>query len=170
MPRILSIAAGHLREAELSIAFQERRIKEWVAVDQDSKSVEECHRRYCGSVVNPIRGSVRGFLAGKIGTGGFDFIYAAGLFDYLKDPVAKALVRKMCDMLNAEGVLLVANFADGLIDSGYMEAFMDWRLIYRKEQGIIGLFSEYCENAAINLHAFTDSWKAIIYCIAEKPH
>lgn len=74
-------------------------------------------------MVTAVRGSVRDLLGGKTGTGEFDFIYAAGLFDSLKEPLAKSLIRKMYDMLNPERLLLLASFADGLIDSGYLEAF-----------------------------------------------
>ena len=41
-----------------------------------------------------MKGSVRQILAGKLALGEFDFVYAAGLFDYLSQPVAKALVKK----------------------------------------------------------------------------
>ena len=48
---ILTIAAGHLREANRSIALQEGRIKRWVALDQDPLSV--------GSIVRDFRGTAR---------------------------------------------------------------------------------------------------------------
>jgi hypothetical protein len=130
-PRILSIASGHLREAELSTAFQGGCIQEWVAVDQDEASLNECERRYRGSVIRPLKGSVRQLLSGKLRLNDFDFVYAAGLFDYLSVPIAGALLSRMFEMLKPNGTIMVANFASGFVDAGYMEAFMDWRLTPR---------------------------------------
>ena len=48
---ILTIAAGHLREANRSIALREGRIKRWVALDQDPLSV--------GSIDTRLQGNAR---------------------------------------------------------------------------------------------------------------
>ena len=167
-PRILSIAAGHLREAELSTAFQRGEIEEWVALDQDEQSLGECERRYRGSVIRPLKGSVRQLLSGKLPLGEFDFVYAAGLFDYLSVPVAGALVSRMFEMLKPNGTVLVANFSPTLVDAGYMEAFMDWKLTYRSEGDMKALLAVVEESLATNVRVFADSWNAIIYATAEK--
>jgi extracellular factor (EF) 3-hydroxypalmitic acid methyl ester biosynthesis protein len=167
-PRILSIASGHLREAEMSIAFKNRRIEEWVAIDQDEQSLAECERRFSGSVIRPLRGSVRQLLAGKLPLGHFDFVYAAGLFDYLSRPIASALLSRMFEMLGRNGTLLVANFASEFVDAGYMEAFMDWRLTYRSTREMQGLLDVLEENGASNIALFPDAWNSIIYASADK--
>jgi hypothetical protein len=167
-PRILSIAAGHLREAELSTAFQRGQIEEWVALDQDDESLNECQRRYRGSIIRPIKGTVRQLLSGKLALGEFDFVYAAGLFDYLSVHVARALISNMFEMLKPSGMVLVANFAPSLADAGYMEAFMDWRLTYRSEQDMEALLAVLESNLASNARVFTDPWNAILYATAER--
>ena len=167
--RILSIAAGHLREAEQSQAFVRQRISEWVAIDQDRLSVEECRRRYQGTSIHPVQGSVRDLLAGKFDDSKFDFVYAAGLFDYLKEPIARALASKMFTLLRPAGKLLVANFSSSHVDAGYMEAFMDWRLIYRTEANMRNLFAGIKENESPSVRLFTDEWSAITYAVVEKP-
>ncbi len=166
--RILSVAGGHLREAELSQALAEQRIADWVAIDQDAQSVDECRRRYSGLPVRPLRGTVREILAGKKSIGKFDFVYAAGLFDYLSDPVAKALVSTMASLLAPGGKLLMANFAPSHVDSGYMEAFMDWRLIYRTGEEIQKLFAGPAHRPLIRTTQFVDELKAIIYAMGER--
>ena len=165
--RILSIACGHLREAEQSEAFAEQRMTEWVAIDQDAQSVEEC-RGYKGSVVRPIRGSVRDLLRGKLTSGDFDFVYAAGLFDYLNEAIAKALLSRMFSLLRYGGTMLVANFATGHVDAGYMEAFMDWRLIYRTNASMKNLVAHLGSRTPTSTRVFTDQWGAITYATAEK--
>jgi hypothetical protein len=133
-PRILSVAAGHLREAGLSVAVREGRVAEFVALDQDEDSLAVVERCYARFGVRSVRASVRQLLAGKPRLGLFDCAYSAGLYDYLQHKTAQHLTRRMFGMLRPGGRLLVANFLPGIRDVGYMESFMDWRLIYRSAE------------------------------------
>ena len=47
---VLAIACGHLREAELSEALAERKLKRWVGLDQDPMSVGIVNRDLAGTV------------------------------------------------------------------------------------------------------------------------
>jgi len=76
--------------------------------------------------IRTLPGSVRQILSGKAKTGQYDFVYAAGLFDYLSGPVAAALICRMFEMTRPGGMMLIPNFLTGGRDAGYMEAFMDW--------------------------------------------
>jgi hypothetical protein len=167
-PRILSIASGHLREVELSKAFNARMVQEWVAVDQDEESLLECDRSYAGTVVRSMKGSVRRLLSRRLCLGQFDFVYAAGLFDYLSVPIAEALVSRMFEMLKPSGRLMVANFATGFVDAGYMEAFMDWKLIYRSQQELTSILDVLNVDHAIDVRVASDPWNAIHYATATK--
>ena len=131
---ILAIAAGHLREAELSHALRSDKLKRWVALDQDPVSVGTVSSNFHGSRVEAINGSVRTILgrAQKLGT--FDFIYAAGLYDYLAENVAVRLTERCLQMLKPGGKFLLANFARGIGVEGYMETFMNWPLIWRTDE------------------------------------
>jgi SAM-dependent methyltransferase len=144
-PRILSIACGHLREAALSEAVNQHRVGEFVAFDQDADSLAEVQRTFGQKGVRVVQGSVRTILSEKVRFENFDLVYAAGLYDYLSDRVATRLTRMMFDMLVPGGRLVVANFAPCLPETGYMETFMAWKLIYRQPhelqtlgQGIAG--------------------------------
>lgn len=130
---VLSIAAGHLREAEKSVALAEKRLKRWVAVDQDPISIGTIHRDYAQTGVEAIDGSVKGILGDRYRLGEFDLIYAAGLYDYLSQKVAVSLTRKCMQMLKPGGTFLFANYHVDTPDEGYMEAFMQWSLILRSE-------------------------------------
>ena len=82
----------------------------------------------------------------KLGT--FDLIYAAGLYDYLDERVANRLTSGLFDMLKAGGKLVIPNFREGIREEGYMDAFMDWRLIYRSKQQIEA-FSDGVDGSAL---------------------
>lgn len=133
---ILAIAAGHLREAERSDALKGDRLKRWVALDQDPISVGTVSSAFHGSSIEAINGSVRTILgrAQKLGT--FDFIYAAGLYDYLAENVAVKLTERCLQMLKPGGKFLLANFARDIGVEGYMETFMNWPLIWRTDKDV----------------------------------
>lgn len=135
-PRIMSVACGHLREAQDSDALRQGGVEEIVALDQDPESLAVIDREQRAFNVTPVRKSVRRFLIDPSRHGTFDLVYAAGLYDYLPDDVANALTRAMFDILRPGGMLLVANFAPELRDIGYLDAIMDWRLIYRDEASV----------------------------------
>ena len=130
---ILTVAAGHLREADRSVALKEGRIKRWVALDQDPMSIGSIAKDFRGTCVEAIDGSVRGLLTKSHQIGTFDFIYAAGLYDYLADKVAVKLTQTCLEMLKPNGVFLFANFSRDVADDGYMETFMNWALLLRSE-------------------------------------
>jgi len=135
-PRILSVACGHLREAQRSEAVRAGAISEFVALDQDPLSLALVEREQAHRNVRPVRGSVRRLLGGAKSFGSFDLVYAAGLYDYLEVPTARALTRSLFTTLRPGGTLVVANFAPNLPDIGYMEAIMEWRLLYRDEREV----------------------------------
>ena len=141
-PRVLSIACGHLREAELSIALQSGRVSRLLALDQDPESLAAIDQCYGHWPVETLAFGVRDILRGRVELRGLDLVYTTGLFDYLTQPVAKALTRRMLSMLGPGGELLIANFRPGILDAAYMESFMDWKLIYRSEDEMMDLVSD----------------------------
>ncbi|MGA9670610.1 MAG: methyltransferase domain-containing protein [Terracidiphilus sp.] len=164
--RILSIASGHLREAELSKALKEGAVDEWLALDQDPESLQECARSYGNGPVRVMKTSVRHILAGKLDVGQFDLVYSAGLFDYLSKPVAEKLTGRMLSLLKPNGKLLIANFLEGLENAAYMEAFMGWNLIYRTEEDMKGLLGTLDASSAGSHSTFIDPIRAVAYATA----
>jgi len=166
--RVLAIAAGHLREVELSAAARDRRIQEYVALDQDEASLAVVAHDYARFGVRTVNGSVRQILAGKANLGQYDFVYAAGLFDYLSAPVAAALTRRMFDMTRPGGTLLIPNFLRGVRDAGYMESFMDWHLIYRDHADMEALAAALPRPAVADRQIFDDAHHAITYLLVAR--
>jgi len=168
MARVLAIASGHLREIELSSAVRENRLEEFVAFDQDADSLEVVSREYARLGVTAMQGSVRQILSGRVELGCYDFVYAAGLFDYLSDPVARALTGRMFTMLRPGGRLLVPNFLPGARDNGYMEAFMDWHLVYRDHGMMRGLAASLPATDIADCKLFNDSDDTIAFLLVSK--
>jgi hypothetical protein len=166
--RVLAIAAGHLREVELSTAMQSGMIREFTALDQDEASLAVVQRDYAYLGVRTIRESVRQILCGKAKLGQYDFVYAAGLFDYLSDPVAKALTCRMFEMTRPGGMMLIPNFLTGTPDAAYMEAFMDWNLIYRNQSDMMALTADLPRSAVADCRVFDDENEAITFLLVTR--
>jgi hypothetical protein len=153
--RVVSIAAGHLREAELSEAAQEGRA-EFVAIDQDQESLDTIARSAGAIKVETIAGSVRQILTGRLRIPDADLVYALGLFDYLPQPVARRLTELMLDAVQPGGVLLIPNFLPGIADIGWMESFMDWKLVYRRDAEMLDLLGDWNKVARAEIHRDPD--------------
>lgn len=151
---VLSLACGHLREAERCEAVRSGRVGRFVAVDQDDASLAVVARELAPLGVEPVAASVRDLLRGRVELGTFDFVYSAGLYDYLPMPTAQELTRRLFDMLNPGGHLLLANFLPGISSAGYMEAYMDWWLLYRTKAELLQLTDRVpeCELATTALY------------------
>lgn len=141
--RILSIASGHCRELRGTLALDNAFKGEVWALDADAESCAEVKASYPTDKVKTVHANVKHLLVGKDGLQGqFNLIYSAGLFDYLNEAVASKLVSTLLEKLANNGRLLVANFLYNSSNSGYMECFADWRLIYRTEDELRALFPE----------------------------
>ncbi len=165
---MLSIACGHLREADLSAAVRGGSIGRFVALDQDKDSLAEVERSYGPLGVVTQEGTVRSIIAGKSAFADMDFVYAAGLLDYLVEPVAMRLIERMFGFLRPGGRLLVANFTPAVPDLGYMETFMDWRLILRNADELGALFDRLPFEQVASLETFEDDPGAIAYATVFK--
>jgi SAM-dependent methyltransferase len=161
--RMLSIACGHLREARLSGALQESRVEEFLALDQDEESLALIARESEGTPIRAVAGSVRSLLTGKTTFQDLDLVYAAGLYDYLTEPVATRLTALMFRMLRPGGRLLVANFHPDLGDTALMETMMRWWLIYRNEDEVARLAGEIDRAAIASENVFRDVHGNVVY-------
>ncbi|MBM7113600.1 class I SAM-dependent methyltransferase [Archangium primigenium] len=167
-PKVLSIACGHLREAELSRAVAERRVGQFLAVDQDQASLDEVARRHVGGVVRPVCDTVRSIVLGRTVFEPQDLIYTAGLYDYLSQCTAQRLTQRLFHMLRPGGRLVIANFALSTPDAGYLEAFMDWWLVYRDEAEMRGLAQGIDPKQVGAMNLFRDSVGHVIYLELER--
>src|SRR5262245_36093623 len=166
--RVLALASGHLREVEVSQAIKARQIQDFVALDQDEASLGVVARDYSHLGIETIQGSVRQILTGKLNPGRFDFVYAAGLFDYLNASAATALTRWMFEATRPGGMMLIPNFLTGARDRGYMESFMDWRLIYRDHTDMQALADALPPADVADCRIFDDPDDTITFLLVTK--
>ncbi|HWA26652.1 MAG TPA: class I SAM-dependent methyltransferase [Lacunisphaera sp.] len=167
-PHILSVACGHLRELALSRSYREGLVGRFVGLDQDALSLAEVTRSLPDTAVETIPGSVKLLFGGALAREQFDFIYTAGLYDYLDEPFAQRLTARLFAMLRPGGRLLAANFGEGVEDAGYMEAFMNWTLIYRNEADMHRLAAAVPSGDVAALQIFADSAGAVLYLQLER--
>ncbi len=160
---ILSIASGHVREADISQAINTGSVKEFFALDQDAITIETVRRAPLRQMVIPVHSPIRALFTHKIQFHDLDFVYSAGLFDYLPQNVAVKLTAIMFETLKPGGKLLVPNFAPCLRDIAYMETFMQWRLIYRDEDEMANLTSQIPSGEIAETRLFRDSPGNVIY-------
>ena len=163
MPHVLSVAAGHLREASLCAAIKRRKLGRMVALDADEVSLQEVERCYGAYGVETVAASVRRLLKKRSPLGEFDLVYSTGLFDYLQQPLGRRLVSKMFAMLRPRGRVLIANFLPAVRDVGYMETYMDWFLVYRTRRDMIDLTMEIPEHEIREITLFTEENQNIIF-------
>jgi extracellular factor (EF) 3-hydroxypalmitic acid methyl ester biosynthesis protein len=91
------------------------------------------------SVHQLLRAATQG---GEDDFAGYDFVYCAGLFDYLSQRVCKRMVELFCSMVKPGGTVIVTNVATCNPRKAWMEYVMEWNLIYRNGQEMMDLVPE----------------------------
>ena len=167
-PKIMSLACGHLREAELSGAIQNGAIGEYYAVDQDEKSLQTVRDDYGRFGVVTCKGSVQSIIKKQLKANNFDFIYSAGLYDYLNKKVARTLTLRLFELLADDGRLLITNFLPRIQAVGYMESFMDWHLVYRNELEMMDIITPIPRNRIERIEMFVEKQENIVFMQIQK--
>lgn len=70
---------------------------------------------------------------------GFDFIYTAGLYDYLTQPVAKMLTHNALKWIVPGGEMIIGNFHPHNPTKSISELVADWKLIHRTDEDMMDL-------------------------------
>ena len=69
----------------------------------------------------------------------YDFVYCAGLFDYLSDRVCSRLLKLFNKWVCDRGIVLSTNVCPSNPSRWSMEHNVDWYLIHRDEEGMLGI-------------------------------
>jgi SAM-dependent methyltransferase len=156
--RVLSVGSGPCREvSEFLDAHSDRGVR-FDCLDREPRASE-----YAKTVCSRHLGRIS-FVTMDIfrfrSSETFDFIWSAGLFDYLEDRVFRLLLRRLWPRLAPGGELVVGNFSPKNPDKDYM-TFGGWTLIHRTSEQLMALVSDSglsnssarvdCEEEGINL-------------------
>jgi extracellular factor (EF) 3-hydroxypalmitic acid methyl ester biosynthesis protein len=137
---VASLGAGHMREFLSTYVYQDsgRDIRA-IAFDIDQLSLSQIRQLDFNQKVQTVELDLLALARANPYLSDSDFIFSAGLFDYVGQPTAKRLTRTIVEMLKPGGMALVANFNQLSRDAGYMDVFMDWRLNYRDDGAMLAL-------------------------------
>jgi extracellular factor (EF) 3-hydroxypalmitic acid methyl ester biosynthesis protein len=165
--KVLSLAAGHLREARL-VRQMGRDLPQIDALDQDPLSLAEIKRSLVGEPVSTHHAGVCALLKRTWAPerGSYDLVYAAGLYDYLSDEIAAALSARLVERVRVGGAVLVANFLPLVSGVGHMECFMDWFLTFRTHEQLENTFAALGDQ--VTLRSFTDPFHNVVYTEATR--
>jgi hypothetical protein len=160
---LLTVAAGHLREASLAITARRRHFARWVALDADARSLGLVTQQYGSLGIECHHATFRVMLANRARLGQFDLIYSTGLFDYLVPSIGRRLTTGLFQMLRPGGTLIIGNFLPNIRDIGFMETYMDWQLIYRNRQQMLELTDDIPQAAIAELRLVAEENQNVIF-------
>ena len=109
--------------------FNEETLQHTAQVLQEAK-----HQYRRSTEIEMVKKSVHQMLkeSGKqVADQKYDFIYCAGLFDYLSDRICKRLMNILFDMLAPGGLLLATNVHASNPNRNSMDFFLEWHLVHR---------------------------------------
>jgi hypothetical protein len=153
---ILALGCGHLRELDVSRIITQVKPRRFIALDQDANSLAEVERCFASLGVSIDRRNIKDIVAGRHAYDNLDLVYAAGLYDYLTAEAAQSLTLRLFNMLAPGGTLFLANFLADIPDAGFMEAAMDWWLIYRDASEMLALLSGIDESDIASVRQYRD--------------
>jgi len=140
--RVLNLGCGPGREVQLFLEDALSNHADFTLFDFNDETLNhaggvlgELRNQFGRSTrINLQKKSVQRLLreATKPGQGEkFDFVYCAGLFDYLPDRVCKELLGVFYEWLAPDGLVLTTNVVDSKPFRHMLEFVLDWHLIYR---------------------------------------
>jgi extracellular factor (EF) 3-hydroxypalmitic acid methyl ester biosynthesis protein len=97
----------------------------------------------------------------------YDFVYCAGLFDYLSDNTCTQMMEVFYDWVAPGGLLAVTNVADEKPFRHMLEFVLDWHLIYRGMEKGAALFPKHIPEEARSVKK--DSTGVNVFIEARKP-
>jgi SAM-dependent methyltransferase len=143
--RILNVACG--ATPELAACIRKAPFDEIVLLDQDAEALAFAKSRLQGEegstrsrvecIASPVQPLMKS--AQLLEPGQFDVVYSMGLYDYLSTSRGRALTANLWSVLRPGGLLIIGNFQGHHWARYVMEAVMDWFLVYRDEDDMLGL-------------------------------
>ncbi|MBL9126896.1 MAG: class I SAM-dependent methyltransferase [Verrucomicrobiales bacterium] len=179
--RIFNLGCGPAREVQRFLAEEELSDHADLVLadfnrdtlDFARKSLEELrvrHRRSTRieyverSVHQMLKDSLRG--AGDAGGAKYDFVYCAGLFDYVSDRVCRRLTSLFHEMTESSGLVLVTNVDASRPFRHSMEYLLEWHLIFRDRSQMNSLIPD---RSCVESDVLADPLQVNLYLEMRKP-
>jgi extracellular factor (EF) 3-hydroxypalmitic acid methyl ester biosynthesis protein len=180
--RILSIGCGPAIEVQRFVVakpFADQ--AQFTLIDFNEETAEHARsalenvkrKHGCSTEIRVIKKSVQQILkesAKKVqgsSEGGYDFVYCAGLFDYLSDSVCRRLSNVLYDWVGPGGLFVSTNVDGSNPRQLTMDYIMDWHLIYRRAHELAALHPEGAPTEEANVTA--DTTGVNIHYMVRKP-
>lgn len=150
--RILSVGSGPMRE--LTELIEEGGLKNYtevVCLDLEKRAIHYTKNKIKKMdisktnllKVNYIQKDILELLRMDFNWKNFDFVYASGLFDYLRDSICKNLTYALYNLLSKGGFLLICNASSyNVTHRAYYEFLGRWVMLYRKKGDMLAWLKE----------------------------
>ncbi|HUJ24546.1 MAG TPA: class I SAM-dependent methyltransferase [Myxococcales bacterium] len=148
--RVLSVACGPAEElGDVLLTPDDVGRVQFMLLDQDPEALGQAHgviealekklgtRPRAETLCTSVRTMQQG--GSPIDDAVYDFVYSMGLFDYLTDTTATAVLTWLYGRLAPGGELVVGNFHSRNPSRVFMEYWADWTLWYRNEGELLRL-------------------------------
>jgi extracellular factor (EF) 3-hydroxypalmitic acid methyl ester biosynthesis protein len=156
-------------------------------IDFSTRTLQEAERRFTNaqkiseldhvnvklkqsSVVELINGTRAGGASLPGQSGGleqkYDFVYCAGLYDYLSDRLCRSVTDYLYSLTKPGGKVLVSNYAPPNPLKNFMEYVLDWELIHRSVDDFHTIMKK--TSASESYHIETDATGTELYAIAQR--
>ena len=165
--RVLTVGAGHLREAQRSRALAAGRLERWVAVDGDVAALRLVHETYGPAGVQPLVATPEELVADRLYGApvldGFDLVYAAGACDGLPLDRARALTHCLFESLVPGGRLVITATAPELRDAAFLEAALGWQFHQRDESALLALTDTLDPVRLLSVRCYRDRYRNVVF-------
>ncbi|MCA8998452.1 MAG: class I SAM-dependent methyltransferase [Planctomycetaceae bacterium] len=167
--RVLNVASGPGREIRDALV-RHSSLKDMITVDCLDNSADAL--AYSKTLIGPVLSQSVNFHCGNAilfrPQTPYDFVWCAGLFDYLQDRLAVSLLKRLWNAVDRGGRLVIGNFAETHRTRPYIEWCGNWFLIHRSKQEMQALADQAGIPANLVAH-HVDEWGAIRYLTAVRP-
>lgn len=136
-----------------ALGFAESATRELIQGKQSKMELHVIHK----SADQLLRESVGQTPGQSIVPRRYDYVYCAGLFDYLTDSVCQRLISLFYNWTEPGGMTLVTNIHPANPVKGVMDYLLEWNVLHRDEEHfkrlsvVDGAHEIYCDDTGVNL-------------------
>ena len=165
---VMALGAGHLREAEFSTAIIRGRLERLLAVDSNPENLVGMQREYERFDLTTLESSPAELISRSVDVGHFDLIYAPVMCDELCDSDCQELTNALFNKLKPGGKILLSSLPHPNPWSGFMEAFMNWQVVYRERVQIMAITAGIPDCELGTITCFPSADQSVLFVSIER--